>query len=681
MKKMKSLKKFSAFAPTLSAVLVVSCIGVSLKGYTAPVYTVEIPETVEKKDAKETDKELEETEAQESTQEGSFDLADGVYEGTGMGYAGTITVSVEIKDKKIVAIDVLSVEADDEAFFNRAKAVIDRIIDAQSLDVDVVSGATYSSNGIIDAVKNALTGEVSETNPVAENTGAGSTTIGQVEDASEYKDGVYYGTGTGFGGPLTVKVTVSGGKIASIEITETSDGSSFVQKASSIISKIIATQSTNVDTVSGATYSSVGIIEAVRNALSQAGGSSSNTATTPGGTSGNGTSSGGTSGGAGSTTIGQVQDPSAYKDGIYYGTGTGFGGALTVKVGVNAGKIASIEITETSDGSSFIQRASSIISQIIATQSTNVDTVSGATYSSVGIIEAVRNALSQAAISNDGTNGQQPSNPQQPSQPEDSTQPSITGTIPYKDGVYSGTGEGYLGDITVSVTIQNRTITNISIVSSEDDAAFFNRAKAVVDSVIKKQSVEVDTVSGATYSSKGILEAIENALKEADKATNGQTPSEEESSSDEGNSESSSGDESSESSSDKEENESSPDDENNTTVYVDGDYTATVVCTPDEDEEFEAYHLSLKITVKNDKIVAVTNIVGDGEESNNSYINRAANGTSKLPGIVNQILENGTLDGIDAVSRATCSSKSMIEACNQALESARRVTSTEESKE
>ena len=73
MKKMKSLKKFSAFAPTLSAVLVVSCIGVSLKGYTAPVYTVEIPETVEKKDAKETDKELEETEAQESTQEGSFD--------------------------------------------------------------------------------------------------------------------------------------------------------------------------------------------------------------------------------------------------------------------------------------------------------------------------------------------------------------------------------------------------------------------------------------------------------------------------------------------------------------------------------------------------------------------------------------------------------------------------------
>ena len=444
---------------------------------------MEIPETVEKKDAKETDKELEETEAQESTQEGSFDLADGVYEGTGMGYAGTITVSVEIKDKKIVAIDVLSVEADDEAFFNRAKAVIDRIIDAQSLDVDVVSGATYSSNGIIDAVKNALTGEVSETNPVAENTGAGSTTIGQVEDASEYKDGVYYGTGTGFGGPLTVKVTVSGGKIASIEITETSDGSSFVQKASSIISKIIATQSTNVDTVSGATYSSVGIIEAVRNALSQAGGSSSNTATTPGGTSGNGTSSGGTSGGAGSTTIGQVQDPSAYKDGIYYGTGTGFGGPLTVKVTVSGGKIASIEITETSDGSSFVQKASSIISKIIATQSTNVDTVSGATYSSVGIIEAVRNALSQAGGSSSntattpgGTSGNGTSSGGTSGGAGSTTIGQVQDPSAYKDGIYYGTGTGFGGALTVKVGVNAGKIASIEITETSDGSSFYTKS-------------------------------------------------------------------------------------------------------------------------------------------------------------------------------------------------------------
>lgn len=75
---------------------------------------------------------------------------------------------------------------------------------------------------------------------------------------------------SGFGGPLKVMVEISGGKIASIQIVENSDGSDYISKAASLIDSIITTQSTNVDTVSGATYSSVGIIQAVRDALSQA---------------------------------------------------------------------------------------------------------------------------------------------------------------------------------------------------------------------------------------------------------------------------------------------------------------------------------------------------------------------------------------------------------------------------
>lgn len=94
--------------------------------------------------------------------------------------------------------------------------------------------------------------------------------MAQVEDAAAYKDGTYYGSGTGFGGPLKVMVEISGGKIASIQIVENSDGSDYISKAASLIDSIITTQSTNVDTVSGATYSSVGIIQAVRDALGQA---------------------------------------------------------------------------------------------------------------------------------------------------------------------------------------------------------------------------------------------------------------------------------------------------------------------------------------------------------------------------------------------------------------------------
>lgn len=108
------------------------------------------------------------------------------------------------------------------------------------------------------------------------------------------------------------------------------------------------------------------------------------------------------------------------------------------------------------------------------------------------------------------------------------------------------------------------------------------------------------------------------------------------------------------------------------TAYLDGTYEAAVLCIPDEDEDFESYNLSLKITVQNDKIVSVTDIRGDGDSSNDTYINRAANGTSSRIGVVAQIINKGVPEEIDTVSRATCSSKSIIEACEKALQSALR---------
>ena len=80
-----------------------------------------------------------------------------MYQGSGTGYRGNITVAVTIKDKQITSIEILSA-SDDEPFFGRAKGLIDQIIKKQSTKVDMVSGATYSSKGIISAVKNALTG-------------------------------------------------------------------------------------------------------------------------------------------------------------------------------------------------------------------------------------------------------------------------------------------------------------------------------------------------------------------------------------------------------------------------------------------------------------------------------------------------------------------------------------------
>lgn len=576
-------KKLKPFAPVLSVALVTACVAGSLSGYEAPVYAATQEETPVKKEETKEKKEEKKTAAK-----GTFDLEDGVYKGTGTGYAGDITVSVLIKDKQIVSIDILS-SSDDAAFFTRAKAVIDKIIEGQMLDVDTVSGATFSSRGIISAVKNALTGE---------------------KDTSE----------TG-------------------------------------------------QAQSGQTGAAAGS----------------------------------------STSVAQVEDVAAYKDGTYYGSGTGFGGPLKVMVEISGGKIASIQIVENSDGSDYISKAASLIDSIITTQSTNVDTVSGATYSSVGIIQAVRDALGQAAVN--GTSDSTQNNNNNSSSDDDSS--TVTGTVPYKEGIYYGTAEGYSGDVSVAVVIQEKTIKAILITESSDDEAFFNRAMDVVKKVIRTQKTDdVDTVSGATYSSKGLLNAIKNALKQAEKVTNGESIDEKpdltelkeliekaEKLEEDKYTETSWAvlqtrladakdtlEETKQTAVDKAveklktaiaqlESKDGKDEEN--TKYVSGTYEVTVPCTPDEDEDFEEYELTMSVEIRNDKIVSITDITGDGASSNDSYIKRAVNGTSSIKGVVSQIIDKGMPEDIDTVSRATCSSNAILEGCKKVLEAAERPTDTE----
>ena len=83
----------------------------------------------------------------------------------------------------------------------------------------------------------------------------------------------------------------------------------------------------------------------------------------------------------------------------------------------------------------------------------------------------------------------------------------------YKDGVYTGTGTGYGGDLTVSVTVQDGRITEARVTETQDDEAYLALAEQVLEDIVAKQGTDgVDTVSGATMSSRGILEAVDNAL-------------------------------------------------------------------------------------------------------------------------------------------------------------------------
>ena len=87
----------------------------------------------------------------------------------------------------------------------------------------------------------------------------------------------------------------------------------------------------------------------------------------------------------------------------------------------------------------------------------------------------------------------------------------------YKNGTYEGSGTGYGGTITVQVTLQDDTITDVSVTSAPgEDSAYLAQGENVISSIISEESTDVDTVSGATFSSTGILEAVNDALTKAE---------------------------------------------------------------------------------------------------------------------------------------------------------------------
>ena len=87
---------------------------------------------------------------------GSTNYKDGTYTGEADGFGGTIQVEVKIEKSKIAEINVISAEKEDGAYLSMAKDIIPKIIDAQSTDIDTISGATFSSTGIKNASEQAL---------------------------------------------------------------------------------------------------------------------------------------------------------------------------------------------------------------------------------------------------------------------------------------------------------------------------------------------------------------------------------------------------------------------------------------------------------------------------------------------------------------------------------------------
>ena len=570
--KVSGVKGITAIIPAVClAVLMVTV----LTGYKTPqAKKYEASETedisqIKEALAKESTAAMAETTKKNTTKKGDIDVKDGTYKGSANGYGGKVTVNVTVSKKTMTAIDIVSAPGETDSFFHRAKGVIDEMLTAQSTDVDVVSGATYSSNGIIGAVKNALFGTESNNATAANagNAGGSAPSVSKVSESGTWKDGTYTGSGKGFGGTISVKVTVKDGKISAIDVTSASgETASYFSKAKGIIPKMISGQTTNVDAASGATYSSNGIITAVRNALSKAETGKSSTKKKKKKNKKNKKKNSDSD----SNNNNNITAPAeGYEDGTYTGSAACSGEqfkeySVTANVTIKNGKISAVGISSTAKETNLKQFMSrdeikNLPSLIVSKNGTSgVDAVSGATYSSHAIFNAVNDALSKAKKNSSSTEKKEETTTEKKEETttekkeetttekkeETTTEKKEETTTEKKEETTENPDEGknykngtYKVSITcepdededfdpytisMDITIKKDKITEISNITANTNStnkAYTNDAKkGMISKIIANGNADgVNTVAGATCSSKAIKDACQKAFNAAKK--------------------------------------------------------------------------------------------------------------------------------------------------------------------
>lgn len=373
-------------------------------------------------------------------------VEDGVYSGSADGYSGPISVEVTVEGGEITDVKVLS-HSDSPGISDPAiEEVPAAMVAGNTTEVEVVSGATFTSTGIINAVNIALTGEAGEASeaPVVDE--------GEEDEDIEASDNVFFdGTYTetveGHNGPMTVEVVVEGNVITSVVVLEHEETDGLADPAlEDVPAAIIARNGTDVDVVSSATVTSEAVIKAVEKALG----------------------------------LGAKVRAATYNDGTYEATVDAAHGPLSVEVTVADGVISDVVVTEHSETEGLTDPAvTDLPTEIVESNSTDVVVVSGATVTSNAVKSAVDEALFAAATS------------------------------------YQVTVQGHNGPMTVVAAVEDGTITNVEVTEHEETDGLADPALADVPAaIVETNSTEVEVVSGATITSEAIIEAV-NLILEA----------------------------------------------------------------------------------------------------------------------------------------------------------------------
>ncbi len=186
----------------------------------------------------------------------------------------------------------------------------------------------------------------------------------------------------------------------------------------------------------------------------------------------------------------------AFTPGEYTATAAGFGGDVTVKITVDENAITAVEVTGDKEtaalgGKAIEQYNTSLVG---VSDADAVDVMSGATITSNAVKEALGKALAQAK-------GEATEN---------------TAALAFTAGTYTGTASGYNGDVELSVTFSDTAVTAIEVGKNAETAHVGDVAfEPVIADIRAANGTGVDAVSGATFTSNAVRNAVNNAAEQA----------------------------------------------------------------------------------------------------------------------------------------------------------------------
>ncbi|WP_405964736.1 FMN-binding protein [Streptomyces sp. NBC_00723] len=289
-------------------------------------------------------------------------------------------------------------------------------------------------------------------------------------------------------GAVQVRITVVNNKITKAEAVQAPKGGTSDQKTALAVPKlnadVVAKQSPDIDTVSGATYTSDGYKKSLQSAIDKANASA-----------GSGASQGSGSAQASGTFTGNAVQTQY--------------GAVQVRITVAGGKITKAEAVQAPKGGTSDQKTELAVPKLnaaaVAAGSADIDTVSSATYTSDGYKKSLQSALDKAKATAGSSSGSGDAGASSGA----AQAKTVTGSV----------AQTQYGAVQVRITVAGGKITKAEAVQAPKGGTSDQKTELAVPKLnaaaVAAGSADIDTVSSATFTSEGYKKSLQSALDQA----------------------------------------------------------------------------------------------------------------------------------------------------------------------